>query len=152
MTRKIDRGYAMKVENTLPMQQMATERTNVSRQETAGKAVSKSFSSQSSLPEATVVPNENLSVRDRVSFSSKSLSVSTALVGAQAGSSGAPSSASTAGSSSSSIVSSQAEPFLSADEVSFFEKMMRKAVNGYTRSGGYGQNAIDMGGSLAVKI
>lgn len=141
----------MKVENALPMQQMAMERASLSRQETAGKAASNGVTPQSSVPEPAVVATENLSVRDRASFSAKSLSVSTALAGAT-GSSGAPSSASAAGSSASTIVSSQAEPFLSADEVSFFEKMMRKAVSGYTRSGGYGQNSIDLGGSLAVKI
>ncbi|MEG2140146.1 MAG: hypothetical protein RRY20_05100 [Bilophila sp.] len=142
----------MKVDTSLPIQQIAPDRANTTRQETSGKTTANGFASQFSTPESAVVTNEGLSVRDRASFSSKSLSVSAALAGTQTGSSAAPSSTLAAGSSSSSIVSSQAEPFLSADEVSFFEKMMRKAASGYTRNGAYGQSAAAMGTSLALKI
>lgn len=110
--------------------------------EAARSIPSSSFSEQVAAQDTTASSAGRVSAwSDRASFSAKSLSVSTALERSKA---------TQERSSSSSVVSSQAKPYLSADEVSFFEKMMRKTPN-YTNGGGYGQSAMEIGGSLSIK-
>lgn len=76
---------------------------------------------------------------DRTSFTAKSLSASLDYGKANVDRA-----------SSSSIVSRQAKPYLSDDEVSFFEKMMRK-VPTYTSGGVYAQNAPEIGTTYSFK-
>lgn len=129
----------MKIESSMSAQQLIPDRNE--RAKTASSGFSEHINTQEKLLEDTaVVPLRS----DRTSLSSKSLSVSAALSGMSH-----TSSASTAGRSgtlgnkpSSSIVSSQAEPYLSADEVSFFEKLIYK-TSMYTSTGSYGSAMLD---------
>lgn len=73
--------------------------------------------------------NKSSSGGERLLRSAKTLSVSTALERGKASADRA---------SSSSVISNQAKPFLNADEVSFFEKIIRNSAL-YGNSGAYGQ-------------
>lgn len=127
----------MKIDSALHASAVTTIRS-----ESVKPASSSSFNEQLAAQETASARVGRTSSRlDRVTFSAKSLSVSASLergmVTQERG-------------SSSAVVSSQAKPYLSADEVSFFEKMMRKTPN-YTSNGAYGQSASEIGTTFSIK-
>lgn len=105
------------------------------------KTVSSSSFNEQFTAQETARIGRTASRMDRATFSAKSLSVSASLER------GMPTQERA---SSSTVVSNQAKPYLSADEVSFFEKMMRKAP-GYTNGGVYGQSAPEVGTTFSIK-
>lgn len=111
------------------------------RSETVKTVSSSSFSEQFAAQETASRMGRTSSRPDRATFSAKSLSVSASLERGMATQERA---------SSSAVVSNQAKPYLSADEVNFFEKMMRKAPN-YTNGGAYGQGASEIGTTFSIK-
>lgn len=111
------------------------------RSETVKPVSSSSFSEQITAQETARIGRTS-SRMDRATFSAKSLSVSAA-----SQERGLPTQERA---SSSTLVSTQAKPYLSADEVSFFEKMMRKAPS-YTNGGMYGQSVPEIGTTFSIK-
>lgn len=110
------------------------------RSETVKTVSSSSFNEQFTAQDTSRIGRTS-SRMDRATFSAKSLSVSASLER------GMPTQERA---SSSTVVSNQARPYLSADEVSFFEKMMRKAP-GHTNSCMYGQSAPEIGTTFSIK-
>lgn len=127
----------MKIDTSLQAQTLLQ-----TRPENARNIASSSFGEQLTTQETASGNTGRVSGwADRTSFSSTSLSVSAALERNKT---------SQERGSSSSVVSSQAKPYLSADEVSFFEKLMRKNPSSYNNTGGYGQSAANIGGKLSI--
>lgn len=139
----------MKIESSIPTQQLIPDRNE--RAKTASSGFNEHMNTQEKvLEDDAFVPLRG----DRANLSSKSLAVSAALSGMSHSSSvsNAGRSGGLGNKPSSSIVSSQAEPYLSADEVSFFEKLIHK-TSMYTSTGAYSSGMLDgNNGSFAFKV
>lgn len=124
----------MKIESSLPAMQVVTSGSSQEQ--------SKNLSSRQSFTQTAPVKTAEIS-RPDTNFRSKSLAINSALAGTTDG----PVSNNKA--SSSSVVSKQAAPYLSNDEVNFFEGVIRQRTPNY---GAYTQSSPKVGTSLNMSI